>query len=144
MKNKTSVTLTLALVGAVLLASQLRAEEDEKALTGGSIAVAEGVAESAYAGMAKVSMPQAVQAALSQVSGKAIEAKLDGDEGFLVWEVKIQKADQSMMEVTVDAGNALILKKEKEDAEEGNWKVKESAEKKKMKELEDKVAELQK
>lgn len=78
----------------------------------GSIAVPGS--EVMLASMAKVSLVEAVQAALKSVSGKAIAAELEEDEGFLVYSVDVVN-DGKVTEVKVDAGNKKILKTEMQD-----------------------------
>lgn len=66
--------------------------------------------EKDYPGLATVTLQEAVDAALASVPGKAIEAELDDEKGYLVYDVKVAGTDNKMHEVTVDAGNKSILK----------------------------------
>ncbi|MES2745494.1 MAG: PepSY domain-containing protein [Bdellovibrionota bacterium] len=65
-----------------------------------------------YASLATVTLQEAVDAALVKVPGKAVDAELDSEKGFLVYEVKVVATDNTTHEVTVDAGNKAILKAE--------------------------------
>jgi len=69
--------------------------------------------------MAKISMDNAINAALKEVPGKVLRAELENENGYLVYGVEIVKADQQIMVVKVDAGNGLILRtdKDKQDTE---------------------------
>jgi len=69
--------------------------------------------------MAKISMDNAINAALKEVPGKVLRAELENENGYLVYGVEIIKADQQIMVVKVDAGNGLILRtdKDKRDTE---------------------------
>ena len=94
-----------------------KSEESEGEIKG-SIAIP---SEHTYlAGMAKVSLVQAVEAAVKKNSGKAISAELEEEDGYLVYSVEIVTGDGTV-EVKVDAGNKQILKSEikDEDEEEG-------------------------
>lgn len=62
-----------------------------------------------YHTLATVSLQDAIGAALAKVPGKAVEAELDSEKGFLVYEVKVIAADNTRHEITVDAGNQSIL-----------------------------------
>lgn len=63
-----------------------------------------------YHNLATVNLQDAVQAALAKVPGKAVEAELDSEDGYLVYEVKIIANDNKTHEIDVDAGNQSILK----------------------------------
>lgn len=52
---------------------------------------------------ATVTIHQAVDVASQMESGTVIEAKLDEEDGKLVWEVEILKADGKEIEIHVDA-----------------------------------------
>lgn len=74
--------------------------------------------EAMLAQMAKVTLAEAVGAALKNTPGKAIAAELEEEDGFLVYVVDIVTNDNQVTEVTVDAGNRKILKTEVEDEDE--------------------------
>lgn len=68
-----------------------------------------------YSDKAKISLQDAISAATKKVPGKAIEAELESEDGFLVYEVKVMSADKNITEVYVDAGNSAILGTDKEN-----------------------------
>lgn len=63
-----------------------------------------------FAGMAKISLDSAMNAALRAVPGQVLGAKLENENGYLVYGVEILKADHQIADVKVDAGNGKILK----------------------------------
>jgi len=69
--------------------------------------------------MAKISMDNAINAALKEVPGKVLRAELENENGYLVYGVEIVKTDNQIVDVKVDAGNGLILRtdKDKRDTE---------------------------
>lgn len=58
---------------------------------------------------ALVSKDQAVAIAIKSGLGKVIKAKLDEEEDYLVWELKILGSHGESYKLFVDAGNAKIL-----------------------------------
>jgi uncharacterized membrane protein YkoI len=68
--------------------------------------------EAGFAGMAKISMDSAINAALKEVQGKALKAELENENGSLVYGVEIAKTDHQLFDVKVDAGDGKILKVE--------------------------------
>ena len=94
----------LALPSSVLYAMDIR---------NGSIKVRE-FHKNEDSNLAKVTLQDAVAAATKTVPGKAIEAELESEDGFLVYEVKIVSPDKKVTEVLVDAGNSAILGTKKE------------------------------
>ena len=74
----------------------------------GSIAV-KGKSKSEYSSLAKITLQDAIAAATKSTSGKVLEAAIDRDNGFLVYEVKVLMPDQTKKEIIVDAGNSKIL-----------------------------------
>lgn len=87
--------------------------EDEAPMKPGSIPVSK---ESALASLAKISLTDAVKAALESNAGTAVAAKLEEDDGFLIWEVAIV-SQGAKVEIDVDAGDGKILATEKADHE---------------------------
>ena len=83
-----------ALTGSIALPQDKQSEEGEAA---------------AYGPLAKVTLEQAVKAAQDSlgVTSAAVSAELGNENGFLVWEVVI-----GQQTLTVDAGNAKILRTE--------------------------------
>lgn len=78
----------------------------------GSITV-KGKKSKEYHTLATVTLQDAVAAALTKVPGKAVDAELDDEKGFLVYEIKVIAADNSTHKILVDAGNQAILREEK-------------------------------
>jgi uncharacterized membrane protein YkoI len=64
-------------------------------------------------GPVKVTLQEAIQTALGQAPGSVQNAKLDDENGSLLYEVSIVSQDRSMTEVKVDAQSGHILKIEK-------------------------------
>jgi len=69
--------------------------------------------EANYANLSKVTLDQAIASALKAQPGKIIKAELENEDGYLVWGVEIASNNQ-INEVKVDAGNAKVLKIEKD------------------------------
>ncbi len=63
-----------------------------------------------YAGMAKISLNAAVNAARKQIPGEVLRAELENENGSLVYGVEIASPDHSTVDVKIDAGNGKILK----------------------------------
>ena len=79
----------------------------------GSIALPnQGEQRARYATMAKISVQQALDAALSRQSGKPIKAELQDEGGFLVYNVEVvtPAPENKRYEVKVDAGNGSVLR----------------------------------
>ncbi|MDQ4146170.1 MAG: PepSY domain-containing protein [Pseudomonadota bacterium] len=90
--------------------------------TSGSIQVSKDEGGSNLAKLAKVSMSQAEQAATRYTGEKVIEAELENENGFLVWEVKSLAQDGTLTDVYIDAGNGKVLAMEQEDeGDRGNY-----------------------
>lgn len=89
--------------------------------------------EAQVAGMAKISMDSAMNEALKLVQGKVLQVELENENGYLVYGVKITKADNQIVDVKVDAGNGKIVKidhgndecHEREDSDNGHEEVNE-------------------
>src|ERR1700730_16069483 len=59
---------------------------------------------------AKISIQQAVNAAVSRYNGAVQRVELENEDGFLVYNVELVSADKKLHEVKVDAGNGNILR----------------------------------
>lgn len=68
--------------------------------------------------LAKISMERAVEIASASIPGTPIEAELEAEDGFLVYEIELSTGAHAKTEVTIDAGNGNILKQEREDEEQ--------------------------
>lgn len=73
--------------------------------------------EGILSGSTKISLQEAIQTALGQAPGTVQNAKLDDENGSLLYEVSIVSQDRSMTEVKVDAQSGHVLKIEKGDVE---------------------------
>jgi uncharacterized membrane protein YkoI len=105
--RRTGIVIGVA-VATVLAVGGLAISAQQARLTG-SIAV-KGNDEAGYAGMAKVSLDEAIQAALQAVKGKVLKVELEDEDGYLVYGVEIAKADRQIADVKIDAGNGKLLK----------------------------------
>lgn len=71
------------------------------------------------ADLATVSPAEAEKAALAEVpGGKVVSSEVGDENGSLIWEVEVTKADGSMVEVKVDAGAGTVLAQEADDEDE--------------------------
>lgn len=112
--NKSKITLfaflgvTAALFfgngGAVAFASELH----------GTIPV-KGKSKKDDSTLAKISLQDAIASAQKEVNGKVVEATLDREDGYLVYEIDIALADQSHKEMLIDAGDGRVLKVKTDD-----------------------------
>ncbi len=84
--------------------------------------------EAQLASLAKVSLVEAIQAAVKNTPGKAISAELEEDDGYLVYSVDVVTGDK-VMEVKVDAGDKKILKTEVQNEDENGEDEKSEGEK---------------
>lgn len=104
MKLKTTSLIALAftLAGAPAFAAKINGTISTK-----------NVKKENYADAATVTLEDAIGVALENSPGKAVEAELDEENGFLVYEVKVIGADKKKTEVLVEAGNKSVLRTEK-------------------------------
>lgn len=109
MKRVSSLIIAGSLALPALVSSPIFADDIK-----GSIKVGVGK-EDDYPNLAKITLEDAVKAALTKVPGKAVEAELDKEDGYLVYEVKIVSADKKKHELKVDAGTKEILKSEEKN-----------------------------
>lgn len=69
------------------------------------------VKEENYPGLARATLAEALSAAQQQMKdAKAVEAKLDETDDFLVYTVKMVNKDNKVSMVVLDAGNLKVLK----------------------------------
>jgi uncharacterized membrane protein YkoI len=73
-----------------------------------------------FAGMAKISLDTAINAALAAVPGQVVKAELENENGYLVYGVEIAKSDRQIADVKVDAGTGKVLKIDTDQDREGN------------------------
>lgn len=115
-KILTAVTLVSALAagtafatGAIKLPGEVKTS---------SVKVPEGLETQAeFARHAKVTQQEAEAAALAVMPGQVVKAKLDDEDGYLVWQIDIKHA-KGVTEVAVDAGNARPLAMEAEEGDD--------------------------
>lgn len=81
-----------------------------------SIQVKENAREeqASFLKLAKITQQQAEAAALKVQPGKVVKAKLDDEDGYLVWQIDI-KHGKGTTEFAVDPGNGQVLAAEAED-----------------------------
>jgi len=72
-----------------------------------------GIKDEDYAAHTKISLADAIGAALENSPGIATSAELDDENGFLVYEVEIRGVDKKTTKLLVDAGNKSVLHTEK-------------------------------
>mgnify|MGYP000336000826 CR=1 FL=1 len=70
--------------------------------------------QAGFAKLARVSQQEAEAAALAVQPGQVVQAKLDDEEGYLVWQIDV-KHDKGTTEISVDAGNSKELAAEAEE-----------------------------
>lgn len=109
----TAVTLVSALAAGTAFATGTIKLPDE--VSKSSIQLPRGVESQAeFAKHAKVTQQQAEAAALAVMPGQVVKARLDDEDGYLVWQIDVKHA-RGVTEVAVDAGNAKPLAMEAED-----------------------------
>lgn len=112
-KILTAVTLVSALAAGTAFATGAIKLPDE--VSKSSIKLPRGVESQAeFAKYAKVTQQQAEAAALAVLPGQVVKAKLDDEDGYLVWHIDIKHA-KGVTEIAVDAGNAKAIAAEHED-----------------------------
>jgi uncharacterized membrane protein YkoI len=109
LRTKTLLIYSLA-VGSISVSSNALGQDLQQ---NGSIRVGK-TQKREYSNLAKISIQDAVTAATKKVPGKVIEAELESEDGYLVYEVKVISPDKQVTEVLVDAGNSAILGLERE------------------------------
>lgn len=108
-----AVTLVASLAAGTAFATGVIKLPDE--VKSSSIKLSRGVeSQAGFAKYAKVSQQQAEAAALAVQPGQVVEAKLDDEEGYLVWQIDV-KHDRGTTEIAVDAGNSKVLAAEAEE-----------------------------
>ncbi len=79
-----------------------------------SIAVPRGLSKYEVLMLAELTLSEAISIALEEVPGLAVEAELESEGGFLLYEVEILTNDRNLVEVAVDPGNGSVLGLEEE------------------------------
>lgn len=105
--------------GAAIAANQASGYKLPDEVKSASIKVPENTESQAdFAKLARISQQEAEAAALAVQPGQIVQAKLDDEEGFLVWQIDV-KHGKGTTEIAVDAGNSKVLAAEAEE-DDGN------------------------
>jgi len=113
MKKKTKIygTLTVLITGltfvTLLQTGVSYADDKHQEIKAGSIRVHQQ--ESAYPALAKITLEQAGDAALSTVKGEIVKIQLEDENNFLVYGIEVVAPDKSIADVKIDAGNGEVL-----------------------------------
>jgi uncharacterized membrane protein YkoI len=115
-----AITLVAALgAGAAVASDKASAYKLPHEVKTASIRVPEDTeTQAGLAKLARVSQKVAEAAALDVQPGKVVKARLDDEEGYLVWKIDV-KHGKGTTEFAVDAGNAKVLAAEA-DEHDGN------------------------
>ena len=115
-RTLSAVTVVAILAAGTAFATDALKLPDE--VRSATIQVPEGAETQAeLARYAKVTQQQAEAAALTALPGQVVKAKLDDEDGYLVWQIDVRHA-QGTTEIAVDAGNAQALAAEAEEDDE--------------------------
>jgi uncharacterized membrane protein YkoI len=116
LKILSAVTLVTSLaMGTAFATGAVKLPDEVKS---SSIKLPRGAESKAeFATYAKVSQQQAEAAALAVQPGQVVKAKLDDEDGYLVWQIDV-KHDRGTTEIAVDAGNSKILAAEDEEGDD--------------------------
>lgn len=104
------MTVVAVLVAAVALLVTGPAWSDPKGKKGEEAKVTDLVKD------AKVTIDQAIKTASEKVPGTVVEAELEKKHDKTVWEVEIVGADNTVMEVHLDAATGDVIDTEKKEA----------------------------
>lgn len=109
-KILTAFTLVAVLgTGAALATGKAASYNLPKEIKSASIQVPENTETQAdLARLARISQQEAEAAALAVQPGKVVKAKLDDEDGYLVWQIDVKHA-KGTTEFAIDAGNAKVL-----------------------------------
>jgi len=109
--DKIRLAAAIGAVIAVLPPVILKAEDPkEKAIHGTIQLPNEGKQEAAQASLAKLTVQQAIDAAMSHQGGTVLRTELQNEDDFLVYNVELVSADKKVYEIKVDAGDGKILR----------------------------------
>lgn len=111
-----ALTIVTALgAGAAIAANQASGYKLPDEVKSASIKVPEDTESQAdFAKLARVGQQEAEAAALAVQPGQVVQAKLDDEDGYLVWQIDV-KHDKGTTEIAVDAGNSKVLAAEAEE-----------------------------
>lgn len=108
-----AVTLVSALAAGTAFATGAIKLPDE--VKSSSVKLPRGVeSQVEFAKHARVTQQEAEAAALAVMPGQVVKAKLDDEDGYLVWQIDVKHA-KGVTEIAVDAGNAKALAAEAEE-----------------------------
>lgn len=115
-----ALTLVTTLVtGVAIAANKASGYKLPDEVKSASIKVPEDTENQAdFAKLARVTQQQAEAAALAVQPGQVVQAKLDDEDGYLVWQIDV-KHGKGTTEIAVDAGNSKVLAAEAEE-DDGN------------------------
>jgi hypothetical protein len=109
--DKIRLAAAIGTVIAVLPPVILKAEDPKETAIPGTIQLPnEGNQEAVQASLAKLTVQQAINAAVSRQSGTVLRVELQNEDGFLVYNVELASADKKVHEIKVDAGDGSILR----------------------------------
>lgn len=115
-KILSAITLVTALgAGAAIASGKAGNNKLPDEVKSASIKVPENTeSQSEFVKLARVTQQQAEAAALTVQPGQVVQAKLDDEDGYLVWQIDV-KHDKGTTEIAVDAGNSKVLAAEAEE-----------------------------
>lgn len=115
-KILSAITLVTALgAGAAIASAKAGNNKLPDEVKSASIKVPENTeSQSEFVKLARVTQQQAEAAALTVQPGQVVQAKLDDEDGYLVWQIDV-KHDKGTTEIAVDAGNSKVLAAEAEE-----------------------------
>ena len=109
-----------ALVASLVITGVSFAKSNDNEIHNGTIKLG-NQAEADFPALAKLSFDQAIQKATSQVQGNVLKADLGDENGFLFYDIEVVKADNSIVDVKVDAGSGKVIAMAQDKADkEGN------------------------
>ena len=92
-------------------------DEDSTTVKGSIPAPSEQAGLPALSGLAKVSLTDAIGTALTAFPGTVLEARLENENGFVVYGVEVIVSASTRTDVKVDAGNGAVLRHETKTGE---------------------------
>ena len=116
--QRSNGTAAGAVLVALTLALLLAAPAGAKGLTG-SIPVKPDQEPTAYT-LAEISLTDALQAALKELPGRAVEADLNVEDGYVVYGVEVVGANGTITDVKIDAGNGRVLAHDTSEVEQND------------------------
>lgn len=105
-KSSLGLFTLLSILGLALLTTQARADDHR---VQGTIPVRDDASDFELVAVAKITIREAIAAAEKANPGTVIEAQLEEENRYAVWEVKIATADRRIVKLYVDAGDGKVL-----------------------------------